>query len=159
VSTQFLVGTSGFSHPHWRGVFFPKGVPQTRWLDRYARSFPTVELNGTFYRLPSEKTIQAWRDTTPPGFLFAVKASRFITHIRRLENPADPLSTFLDRLALLNDKLGPVLYQLPPTMAKDLAVLEAFLRLLPPQPRHVVEFRHPSWYSDGTYDVLKQYRQ
>ncbi|MFQ5860482.1 MAG: DUF72 domain-containing protein [Dehalococcoidia bacterium] len=149
-----LIGTSGWSYAHWRGPFYPPELPQARWLEFYTQRFPTVELNNSFYRLPLSKTFQNWRTRVPQGFLFAVKASRFITHIKRLRDVAEPLETFLERARLLAEKLGPLLYQLPPGLGRDEARLSSFLALLPRDLQHVVEFRNPSWYDEGTLALL-----
>jgi uncharacterized protein YecE (DUF72 family) len=156
-STIYYIGTSGFSYSHWRGVFYPEKLPQARWLEHYARQFPTVEVNNSFYRLPSEKTFQGWRERTPAGFLFAVKASRFITHLRRLHDVQEPLETFLSRARNLKEKLGPVLYQLPPSMGQDKGLLEAFLSLLPEDLQYVIEFRRQNWYEEKVYAGMRRY--
>ena len=152
-STKYYIGTSGFSYSHWRGPFYPDDLPQAQWLEYYAQTFPTVELNSTFYRLPRETTVQNWRDRTPTDFLFAVKASRLITHLHQLHSVQEPLENFLSRMQNLGPKLGPLLYQLPPSLKRDEALLEAFLQLLPADYQHVLEFRHPSWYA-GKVDAL-----
>ena len=149
---QVRVGTSGFHYEHWREVFYPPELPKGRWLPFYARHFDTVELNNPFYRLPERSTFEGWASQVPPGFTFAVKASRFLTHVKRLQDPQEPLRRFFDRAVGLGETLGPVLYQLPPQMHRDLGRLEAFLDALPPGHRHVVEFRHASWY---TQEVLR----
>jgi uncharacterized protein YecE (DUF72 family) len=157
---ELRIGCSGWNYATWRGEFYPRGVPPSRWLAHYAERFDTAEANGTFYRLPDYATFAAWATQTPVGFSMAVKASRFLTHLKRLREPDEPLRRLFERAAGLGAKLGPVLYQLPPQMRIDLARLEAFLaalpRHVPGQPRrrvrHVVEFRDPSWYSD---DVLR----
>ena len=155
---RFRVGTSGWVYPHWRGVFYPEGLPQARWFAFYARHFDTVEVNNTFYRLPPPGTFHRWREGAPPGFLFAVKASRFLTHIKRLREPEAPLHTFLERARGLGAHLGPVLYQLPPRFPADPERLARFLALLPPDLRHAVEFRDPSWFREEVYDLLRRHR-
>lgn len=155
--TSYLIGTSGFVYKHWRGKFYPPDLPQSKWLGFYAQCFATVELNNTFYRLPSEASFRRWRETPPPRFLYAVKASRFITHIKRLHNVEEPLETFLSRACLLEEKLGPLLYQLPPSIHRDDTRLEAFLKLLPQELSHVFEFRHESWCDEGVFDLLQRY--
>ena len=151
------MGTSGWSYNHWRGVFYPDGLPSGKWLEFYAQRFPSVELNASFYRLPTERAFQRWHDVAPGGFCFAVKASRFITHIRKLRDAEEPLGTFLRRAGILGEKLGPVLYQLPPSMRRDDGLLEAFLTLLPHGLRHVFEFRNDSWYDEGVFDLLRRH--
>jgi uncharacterized protein YecE (DUF72 family) len=149
------VGTSGYVYPHWRkGVFYPDGLPARQELAYYAGRFRTVELNNPFYRLPTPEMFVRWRESTPGDFDFAVKASRYITHIKRLRNVADEIALFMERAVLLGPKLGPVLFQLPPTQQLDLPRLRDFLALLPPGQRWVVEFRHPSWHTSETYRLL-----
>ncbi|MCD6520806.1 MAG: DUF72 domain-containing protein, partial [Anaerolineae bacterium] len=125
------VGTSGWIYPHWRGVFYPQGLPQSQWFSYYARFFDTVEVNNTFYRLPSAQAFDRWREQAPQGFLYSIKANRYITHIRRLRDCAEPLSRFLERAHHLQYTLGPILYQCPPRWRPDPARLEAFVQLLP----------------------------
>ncbi len=152
-----LVGTSGWSYAGWRGVFYPAGLPQREWLPFYASRFSTVELNVTFYRLPPESTFELWRRNTPEGFCFALKASRLITHLRRLRDVSEPLATLFEHASALGDRLGPVLYQLPPGMGLDLETLERFLKLLPPGRTHVLEFRDRSWYDGRAYELLRRH--
>ena len=154
---RFRVGTSGWVYPHWRGVFYPEDLPQGGWLAFYARHFDTVEVNNTFYRLPPPGTFRKWGQEAPPGFLFALKASRFLTHIRRLREPEAPLRTFLERARLLGPALGPILYQLPPRFRADPERLERFLALLPRDLRHAVEFRDPSWFCEEVYALLRRH--
>jgi uncharacterized protein YecE (DUF72 family) len=149
-----LVGTSGWSYATWRGGFYPHGVASGDWLAHYASVFPTVELNASFYRLPSQALIERWTRVTPDGFVFAVKASRLITHSKRLKNCEEAAAAFLDRTAGLGPKLGPILFQLPPRIAPDLGLLEAFLASLPKGPRYAFEFRDPRWHIDDTYAAL-----
>jgi uncharacterized protein YecE (DUF72 family) len=148
------VGCSGWQYKHWRGDFYPPDLPQTRWLEHYVRQFDTVELNNSFYRLPLGETFASWRKRTPAGFLFAVKASRYLTHLRKLREPADPLSLLLERARQLGPGLGPLLFQLPPGFQRDVERLRDFVALLPPRERHAVEFRDPSWYHDDVLEVL-----
>jgi len=149
-----LVGTSGWQYQHWRDVFYPRGVPQRQWLEYYAGRFGTVENNGTFYRLAARGTFEQWRDRTPDGFVMAVKASRYLTHVRRLRDPAEPVRRMLDSFAGLGDRLGPVLIQLPPGMRADPALLDTALGLFPADIRVAVEPRDTSWWSDGIREVL-----
>jgi uncharacterized protein YecE (DUF72 family) len=149
-----LVGTSGWQYQHWRGAFYPRGVPQRQWLEYYAGQFGTVENNGTFYRLPARETFEQWRARTPDGFVMAVKASRYLSHIRRLRDPAEPVRRMLDAFAGLGDRLGPVLLQLPPGMRADPALLEAALAQFPREVRVAVEPRDTSWWTDGIHEVL-----
>lgn len=160
-----LVGTSGWQYRDWRGAFYPDWLPVARWLENYATLFPTVENNGTFYRLAAPKTFADWRARTPAGFVMAVKASRYLTHIRRLRDPAEPIARLLGAAAGLGDRLGPVLVQLPPTMQADPAALEECLRQFAAQSaalgvggsgglRICVEFRHPSWETHEVQRIL-----
>jgi uncharacterized protein YecE (DUF72 family) len=150
------VGTSGWTYPNWRGTFYPKGLKQADWLAFYAERFATVEINASFYRLPTPAMIARWAAITPPGFLFAVKAWRLLTHERRLRDCAEPLHIFLERIAPLGEKLGPVLFQLPPGLRLDLPLLEGFLAGLPPGPRYAFEFRAPGWWTDPVLALLER---
>ncbi len=154
---DYLIGTSGWHYDHWRDRFYPERLAKAKWLDYYARFFSTVELNASFYRLPTEKAFERWRDTSPPGFVFAIKASRLITHYRRLANVEEALATFFSRARLLGAKLGPILYQLPPGLHRDDARLDDFLALLPRDLHHVLEFRHASWFADSVFDILRRH--
>lgn len=151
-----LVGTSGWQYDDWRGRFYPKDLPKTRWLEYFSRAFPTVEVNNTFYQLPKEETFIAWRDASADGFVVAIKASRYITHIRRLRECRDPVRLLWSRCRRLGKKLGPVLFQLPPNFKADVDLLRGFLRLLPQTMRAAFEFRHPSWESDETRRALDE---
>jgi uncharacterized protein YecE (DUF72 family) len=153
----YYVGTSGWVYKHWREVFYPAKLPQSKWLEFYTRHFSTVELNSSFYRLPTEKAFAGWRETSPAGFVYAVKVSRFITHIKRLKEVDEPIDTFLSRAQLLEEKLGPLLYQLPPNMHRNDERLDAFLSLLPSGLRHVVEFRHDSWLDEAVFAILRRH--
>ncbi len=156
-TTRYYIGTSGWHYEDWRGLFYPEELDRARWLKFYAGHFNSVELNNSFYRLPSEKAFSNWRESTPEDFIFAVKVSRFITHIKRLRDVAASLENFLVRANLLQHKLGPLLYQLPPNMKRNDEVLEAFLSILPRQYQHVFEFRHESWLVDGIFNLLRQH--
>ncbi len=155
---RYFVGTSGWYYDDWKGRFYPEKLPRAKWLEFYARHFTTVELNNTFYRLPSEEAFTKWYDSSPPGFAFAVKVSRFITHIKRLKNCDEALGNFMSRTTLLKDKLGPRLYQLPPGLHRDDDLLTAFLERLPRELKHVIEFRHQSWLVEDVFDILRRYR-
>ncbi len=149
------IGTSGYVYRHWRkGVFYPNGLPAREELAYYASHFRTVELNNPFYRLPTPEMFQRWRDNTPSDFQFAVKASRYITHIKRLRDVGDELALFLERADHLGPKLGPILFQLPPTQQLEVVRLRTFLKLLSKRRRWVVEFRHPSWQTTEVYQLL-----
>ena len=154
---RWRVGTSGWVYPHWRGPFYPKDLPQKRWFDHYARHFDTVEINNTFYRLPSEQVFDAWREQAPAGFTYAVKASRFLTHVKRLRDPEEPLERFLSRARRLGEHLGPILYQFPPNWKVNLDRLAAFARLLPQDLTHVFEFRNPSWFSAPVFALMEEH--
>jgi len=157
------VGCSGWNYKSWRDRFYPPGLPPARWLEHYADRFDTVEINNTFYRLPERSTFAMWRERVPADFLMAVKASRFLTHMKRLREPEEPLRRLFSRATALGPRLGPVLYQLPASFHLDLTRLDAFLAALPRvwssrRVRHVMEFRHPSWYVSETFQLLKRRR-
>ncbi|MDG4831210.1 DUF72 domain-containing protein [Solwaraspora sp. WMMD1047] len=156
MAATLLVGTSGWQYRDWRGRFYPADVPQRCWLEHYAGQFATVEVNNAFYRLPERRTFANWRDRTPADFEVAVKMSRFLTHVRRLRDPAEPVARFLDRAAALGDRLGPVLLQLPPNLRADVDALDAVLARFPAGVRVAVEPRHPSWWTDRTRLVLER---
>ena len=150
------IGCSGWQYKHWRGDFYPAGLPQSRWFAHYALTFDTVEINNSFYRLPPPETFARWRDQAPRRFLYAAKASRFLTHMKKLKDPEDPLARFFDNARELRPNLGPVLYQLPPRWPLNLERLEIFLKALPRQYRHTVEFRDPSWYDPRVFELLRR---
>jgi uncharacterized protein YecE (DUF72 family) len=149
------IGTSGWVYSHWRGTFYPAGLRQAQWFDYYARYFDTVEINNTFYRLQAESVFDAWREQAPPGFLYAVKANRYITHMRRLIDAGEPLARFLERARRLGPALGPILYQLPPRWRANLPRLESFISLLPADLTQVFEFRDPTWFEPAVPDLLR----
>ena len=150
------VGTSGWVYDSWRGSFYPDGLPAARWFEHYAARFPTVEVNYSFYRLPSPSTVAGWRAKSPPGFCFALKGSRFVTHVRRMEGSAEgEVQTFIDRVRPLGQSLRVVLWQLPPSLPCDVAALRTFVAGLPSGVRHALEFRHDSWLRDEVFDVLR----
>jgi uncharacterized protein YecE (DUF72 family) len=144
------VGTSGWEYRDWRGRFYPRDLPKDRWLEHYVQHFDTVELNTSFYRLPAAETFAAWRDRLPDGFAMAVKASRYLTHIKRLRDPDEPLERFWSRARRLGDRLGPVLYQLPPRWRRNAERLAEFLDAVPRGAPQAIEFRDPSWYDPDT---------
>ena len=152
------VGCSGWNYPDWRERVYPRGVPQRRWLEHYATLFDTVEVNSTFYRLAKPKAVAAWVDATPPDFLFAVKASRYLTHMKRLADMEQGIGRFYDAIAPLAEspKLGPVLWQLPERMDRDVPRLADALDALPAG-RHCFEFRHESWFCDEVLDLLRSH--
>ncbi|UCB56617.1 MAG: DUF72 domain-containing protein [Candidatus Omnitrophota bacterium] len=152
-----LIGTSGWYYQHWYGRFYPDGLSKSELFEYFARSFDTVELNNTFYHLPKESVVKDWRKKAPDGFVFSVKASRFITHVKRLANLGDSLQIFLKRAYLLKEKLGPLLYQLPPSMKKDTKRLTNFLKKLPRKRRNVIEFRNESWLDEEVFEILEKF--
>lgn len=155
---RLLVGTSGWSYDHWRERFYPAHLGTPKRLGYYASRFDTVEVNATFYGLPNATTVLGWRDTVPEDFVFAVKGSHYITHIRKLQDTAEDVRTFLERIEPLGEKLGPLLWQLPPFMERDVALLAAFVRGLPGGGlRHAVEFRHETWLHDDAFRVLREH--
>jgi uncharacterized protein YecE (DUF72 family) len=156
--TAVRIGCSGWSYKHWkRGVFYPEGLRAKDEFAYYASRFDTAEINGSFYRLPTEKAALGWRARAPDGFLYAWKASRFLTHMKRLKDAAEPLVLMFSRTDLLGDKLGPILFQLPPRMQRDDERLADFLPKLGPGRRYAIEFRHPSWYADDVLQMLRDH--
>ncbi|GAA0557255.1 DUF72 domain-containing protein [Paractinoplanes ferrugineus] len=150
------VGTSGWQYRDWKDRFYA-GVPQKLWLEHYAKHYSTVEVNNAFYRLPERSTFEQWRQRTPDGFEVGVKISRYLTHIKRLREPAEPVARFLSRAEALEDKLGPVLLQLPPTLRAEPEALEQTLKQFPRTVRLVVEPRHESWFTGETRKILERY--
>ena len=148
------IGCSGWVYKHWRGSFYPEGLPQKRWFERYAEEFDTVEINASFYRVPLASTFDGWRQKAPQDFRYAVKANRFITHMKKLLECEEPVDRFIELARRLEHKLGPILYQLPPSLRKDLERLDAFLARLPEDLEQVVEFRHRSWYDEKVLRLL-----
>jgi uncharacterized protein YecE (DUF72 family) len=155
VVARVLIGTSGWHYDSWRGPFFPVGLPIKSQLQYYASQFPTAELNGVFYRTPTPESVRSWREQTGKDFVFAWKASKFITHWKRLsEKSVNSLELLEDRLSLLGEKAGPVLFQLPPNFQADVERLASFLKLLSRKRRYSFEFRHPSWYAPRVLKML-----
>lgn len=151
------IGTSGWVYPHWQGVFYPPDLQQSFWYHHYAKHFGTVEINYSFYRLPSEESFKRWREQAPSGFRYAVKANRYLTHFKRLKDVTEPLEQFLSRVRLLGEKLGPILWQLPPNWRPNLERLEAFAYLLPDDMIHVFEFRDPRWFVLPVREILERF--
>jgi uncharacterized protein YecE (DUF72 family) len=151
------IGTSGFSYKEWKRIFYPADLAADRFLSYYATRFDAVEVDSTFYRMPTPAALDAWREATPEPFRFAIKASQRITHRERLAVPSDSVGYLLGLLERLGSRLGVVLYQLPPFFRRDDARLEAFLATLPPNPKSALEFRHLSWFVDDTYRLLEKY--
>ena len=149
------IGTSGFSYKEWKGSFYPEDLPASAMLSFYASRFPTVEINNTFYRMPTASVLSSWAEQVPDGFTFALKASQRITHRARLKDAGDSVEFFFRVATTLGDRLGPVLFQLPPNLKKDLPRLSDFLRLLPAGSRSAFEFRHVSWFEDHVFDALR----
>jgi uncharacterized protein YecE (DUF72 family) len=152
---RLRVGTSGYNFPEWKGSFYPPKLPSAKWLEYYAQQLGTVEINYSFYRTPNAKTVAGWDAATPAGFTFVLKAPQRITHFARLRNIDEPLRVFLDTVRKLHAKLGPVLFQLPPNLKKDVGLLGDLLTQFPPDVRAACEFRHASWWSDDVYDLLR----
>jgi uncharacterized protein YecE (DUF72 family) len=152
---RVLIGTSGFSYAEWKGNFYPADIKNDAMLRYYAERLPTVEINNTFYRMPSKTVVAHWAEQVPPGFTFALKASQRITHQKKLEGVADSVSFFFDVASVLGERLGPTLFQLPPFMKKDVPQLQAFLALLPKGKRAAIEFRHKSWFEDDVFAALR----
>jgi uncharacterized protein YecE (DUF72 family) len=151
---EIRIGTSGWVYRDWKGPFYPADLPQKRWFAHYAGRFSTTEINGSFYRLPTEKAVAGWAEAAPPGFVFAWKASRFITHNKKLKDVGDSLKLVFGRMDPLGDHFGPVLFQLPPQLRRNDERLAAFLALLPRGRRCTVEFRHDSWYAPEVLRLL-----
>jgi uncharacterized protein YecE (DUF72 family) len=152
-----VVGTSGWQYRDWRGRFYPQELPQRAWLEHYAGAFATVEVNNAFYRLPERSTFVQWRERTPADFCVGVKMSRYLTHIKRLREPREPVARFFERASGLGDKLGPVLLQLPPSLRADPAALDEVLGLFPDGVRVAVEPRHPTWWTDDVRRTLERH--
>ena len=150
-----LIGTSGWQYRDWRGRFYPEKLPQREWLAHYGERFETVEINNSFYRLPPLETFRQWRAAVPEGFVVAVKASRYLTHVKRLADPEEPVQRLMDRAAGLGDRLGPILLQLPPNLQADPARLDATLACFGPKVRVAVEVRHRSWFEGAAADEVR----
>jgi len=151
---RLFIGTSGWSYDHWEGPFYPVGLAPEDRLDYYADRFSSAEINNAFYQLPEQEVLERWRDVVPADFVFTVKASRYITHMKKLNDPADSLQRFLARIRALGKKLGPVLFQLPPRWGYDGARLSAFLDMLEKDLRYTFEFRDHSWLNDEAFQLL-----
>ncbi len=151
---KFHVGTSGYSYKEWRGNFYPEKLPAKEMLSYYASRLPAVEINNTFYRLPQRSMLENWKEQVPANFRFSIKASQRITHFKRLKDVEDETKYLLDTASVLEDRLGVVLFQLPPNMKKDLPRLETFLNCLPEATRAAFEFRHQTWFEDDVLEVL-----
>lgn len=154
---QLRIGTSGWSYPSWRGPFYPPKLPAKRWLAYYAERFDSAEINASFYRLPSQAAVAAWREAVPDDFVFAWKASQYITHAKKLIDPEGPLARVYAPMSAMGRKLGPALFQLPPRFKLNLPRLETFLAALPSGRRHVLEVRDPGWYVDAVFERLAKH--
>lgn len=155
------IGTSGWVYKHWAKTFYPATLPKAEEFNFYAMHFPTVEINATFYRLPTPAMVKGWHEKSPPEFLFAVKGSRFITHIKRLNCAKTSMNKYFQRITPLKEKLGPILWQLPPNFMntpENQKRLKKFVTQIPDQLRHAVEFRHPSWFEAGTFALLEKHQ-
>jgi len=157
MTSKIHIGTSGWNYKHWLGRFYPKRFPASDMLSFYAGHFDTVELNNSFYHLPSIKSFRSWRETVPEDFIFAVKGSRFITHMKKLKAPKTSTKKFFARVEKLDQKLGPILFQLPPHWRVNVQRLATFLERMPKQYRYAFEFREQSWFMDEVYDLLRQH--
>jgi len=155
---KFHIGCSGWSYKYWRGAFYPKDIPLAKWFEYYASIFDTVELNTTFYHLPKEQTVKNWKQKAPKNFCFAVKASRLITHYKRLKHVDEVVATFFERMKYFGKKLGPILYQLPEKFALDYELLKSFLKLLSRGYTHIFELRHPSWWINEVFELLDKHK-
>src|SRR5438270_13006235 len=151
------IGTSGWHYKHWCGPFYAEKLPASKMLQCYVQYFDTVEINNSFYRLPEKSTFESWRESTPKNFIFAVKASRFLTHNKKLKDPENALNNFLPRAEALGEKLGPILFQLPPRWRINLERLAEFLDALPKYHRYTFEFREPSWLVPQVYELLRRH--
>lgn len=154
---RIRIGCSGWNYRHWRERFYPKGLPQRRWFEYYADRFDTVEINNSFYRLPKAETFEKWRDQAPAGFCYAVKANRFLTQARKLKDCEEPLQRMMKPFRALGDRLGPILYQLPPRFRINLERLDEFLTQAPRDVINVFEFREKSWLTEDTFDLLERH--
>lgn len=150
------VGTSGWHYQHWKGTFYPEDLPDKHLFTHYTKKFQTAEINNTFYQMPGKETFIQWRDSAPDDFMFSVKASRYITHMKKLKDPHEPVSNFIDGVAMLREKLGPILFQLPPKWHFNLERLNDFLDALPEDYRYTFEFRDPTWFGEQTTVMLAQ---
>jgi uncharacterized protein YecE (DUF72 family) len=155
ISKSIHIGTSGWHYEHWERVFYPKNISKEDFLSYYSQKLQTVEINNTFYQIPEKKTLSNWRKTVPGNFIFSVKASRYITHMKKLKDPSEPVTNLFERLEALKDKLGPILFQLPPRWKCNSERLSSFLEQLPREYKYTFEFRDPSWFKEETYDILR----
>lgn len=151
------IGTSGWHYEHWEGPFYPDHISSGEYLEYYSKFFHTVEINSSFYKMPDKETIREWRETVPEKFIFSVKASRYITHMKKLKDPAAAVSNLITTISLFKDKLGPILFQLPPNWHVNPERLDSFTKLLPRDQRYAFEFRDTSWFDSRVYEILEKY--
>lgn len=156
--SRIHIGTSGWHYKHWKGPFYPERLPSADFLRHYVQHFHTVEINNSFYMLPQKETLRKWRDVAPKGFVFSVKANRYITHMKKLKNVENAVRSFLNAVDVLEEKRGPILFQLPPSLGLDALRLKEFLRILPSGYLWACEFRNPSWFSSEAYEILQRYQ-
>jgi uncharacterized protein YecE (DUF72 family) len=156
-SDHIHIGTSGWHYDHWKGPFYPPDLPNGALLGYYAGRFRTAEINNSFYRLPQKETLIRWRDTVPEDFVFSIKASRYLTHMKKLKDPRQPLDKLFGRISALGDELGPILFQLPPRWRINIDRLKSFLKILSKDYRYAFEFRDPSWFDERTYEALAEH--
>lgn len=156
VKNPIYIGTSGWNYDHWKGAFYQEDLPDEKLLEYYCDKFKTVEINNTFYQLPEKKILIKWKDTVPDDFVFSVKASRYITHMKNLKDPEDSLPSFLRRIDVLGDKLGPILFQLPPKWDLNIERIEKFIKALSSDYRYAFEFRDSNWFDDRIYEALEK---
>jgi uncharacterized protein YecE (DUF72 family) len=155
---KIYIGTSGWHYKHWKGTYYPADIKDSDQFAYYMHHFGTVEINNSFYRLPEASTFQTWRKQSPPNFIFSIKASRFITHMKKLKMDQKGIAPFFSRTKWLKNKLGPILFQLPPRWKINAQRLEDFLKILPPKYRYAFEFRDATWYDESIYDLLRRHR-
>lgn len=156
-SAQYRIGTSGWQYDHWKGAFYPENIKKKEWFDYYTDHFDTVEINRSFYSLLSREALEDWKERCEKDFLFAIKGSRYITHMKKLKDPKDPLEKLFDSIHVLDNQLGPVLFQLPPHWKCNPDRLREFLESLPEKQRYAFEFRDPSWFCDEVYSLLHEH--
>jgi uncharacterized protein YecE (DUF72 family) len=157
IVVKLFIGTSGYQYDDWRGRFYPSDLPKSAWFAHYAEHFDAVELNATFYRLPEASTFDRWRNAAPAGFCYALKFSRYGTHMKKLKDPGGPIELFVERARLLGPTLGPILVQLPPRWHVDVGRLRAFLEAVPKHYRWAIELRDPSWLCEDVYALLRKH--
>jgi len=154
---KYFLGCSGWYYDSWAGHFYPEKLNKSKWLEYYSKHFNTVEVNNTFYRFPSEKTVNGWHNRTPKDFKITLKANQIITHRKRFKDAQSTINRFYDLAELLDDKLGCILFQMPPSKSKDIVFLKNAVEQLDPAKRNIIEFRHPSWFDSEVYDLLNEF--